>query len=387
MSAAVAAITGMDRGEAELAARWAAAPAGPLRLEDGRVLRIVFPGVAGGGAGPDFRNAILDAGGDLLWGDVEIHLRATGWRQHGHHRDAAYGAVALHVVGRNDTGEASTLHGSGRAIAILVLAGGGEAGFPPPFTPPCVLAVANGARVAPALARLGERRLRMKAARMAPMVVEHGAGGTLAAALLEFLGGPANRAAFSTIGRRLPLAALLERADGAAAGTARALAVTAELKAVAAQLVIQRAGLRPMASPVRRLEAAGALIARLWPEGASGDWPAMLGPEAVPRLLRVAGVGEGQAVELAINAVLAVALAGGVWAEETVMAVFGGLRAPGTYGKLRPLERWLGSGERPFSGARALQGGLLLHADYCTRGKCGRCPISPPHPAGAASCE
>jgi hypothetical protein len=82
------------------------------------------------------------------------------------------------------------------------------------------------------------------------------------------------------------------------------------------------------------------------------------------------------AVELAVNAVLPVLAAGGGTTEAE--ALLAHLPSPGTYGRLRSLERWLGGA--PFTGAAALQGGLLLHADYCTRGRCGRCPLSPPVP-------
>jgi len=43
------------------------------------------------------------------------------------------------------------------------------------------------------------------------------------------------------------------------------------------------------------------------------------------------------------------------------------------HGRLRRLGA---GGARVFPGAARLQGGLLLHADYCTRGACGRCPLS-----------
>ena len=52
-------------------------------------------------------------------------------------------------------------------------------------------------------------------------------------------------------------------------------------------------------------------------------------------------------------------------------------RSPGTYGKLKQLETWLSLPDaRPFPGAAQLQGALLLHQDYCTKGMCGRCPLS-----------
>ncbi|MGH2633980.1 MAG: hypothetical protein ACRDG3_11265, partial [Tepidiformaceae bacterium] len=91
------------------------------------------------------------------------------------------------------------------------------------------------------------------------------------------------------------------------------------------------------------------------------------------------------------NAVLPVALAGGCWPEAALEGAWLALAAPGTYGKLRPLAGWLGGGAAsqadaaapagtaasgPFTTAARLQGGLLLHSDYCTRGACGRCPFS-----------
>jgi hypothetical protein len=389
------------RGEARLAALWGSGARGALRLEDGRALRVVFPGVPGGGAGPDFRGAILDAGGDLLRGDVEVHLRASGWRAHGHHRDPAYAGVVLHVVGENDAGAAATLHACGRAIAVLVLRQpGGERAWPPPFTPPCALATATGADPGPALERLGLRRLRMKAARAAPLVEAAGPGQALYAQILETLAGPANRPAFAALSRRLPLAALMERSEskgsrtneherneaGAGGGILapvsprpeppRALRVAAELRGAAAALTLRRAGLRPMASPGRRLDLAGALICRLWREGAEPGWPDVLAPEGDFRALKVASMGAGLLVELWVNAILPVAMASGGWTEEAAVAAWKALPSPGTYGKLRPLEGWLGGrSARPFRSAARLQGGLLLHAESCTRGMCGRCPM------------
>lgn len=361
--------------EAELAARWGAGLPGALRLEDGRILQVIFPGVPGGGAGPDFTGAILDAGGDLLRGDVEVHLLASGWRAHGHTHDAAYGRVALHLVGANDSGQALTAHQSGRLIPILVAPPPmhGAAAFPPPFTPPCTLRAARGELPGPALERLGLRRLRIKAARAGPLVAAHGPGQALYQLLLETLAGPSNRDAFASLARTLPLAVLLEEAAGSTG--ARALAITAHLKGRCAGIALRRAGLRPMASPGRRLDAAGHLFARLWPEGALPGWPPSL-PAELPKQLMVPGVGRSLALECAVNAVLPVALASRLLPLPSVEELLLALPSPGTYGKLRPLEGWLTGSTKPFPGAARLQGGLLLHADYCTKGQCGRCPLS-----------
>ena len=362
--------------ESLVAARWAEGFRGALRLEDGRALKVIFPGVPGGGSGPDFTGAILELSDDLLRGDVEIHLLASGWRTHGHHRDPAYAGVVLHAVAVNDTGALATLHSTGRAIPVLVLpAEAGEAAFPPPFTPPCALAAAQGHEPAEALERLGLRRLRIKAARAAPLAASAGAAQALYALSLEILGGPPNRAPFASLARRLPLAALLERSERP--HIPRQLLIAAELRGAAATLAVRRAGLRPMASPARRLEVAAAVIERWWPEGAARAWPAvLLAGVGLPSPLPP-GLGHSLAIELWVNAVLPVALASGAWPAAACEAAFLALPSPGTYGKLKPLDRWLGAhGERPFRSAARLQGGLLLHADYCTKGMCGRCPLS-----------
>lgn len=374
MTAAARAGAPAPASEAALAGRWAAGLAGPLRLEDGRVLRVVFPGVPGPGPGPDFRGAILDAGGDLLRGDVEIHLRASGWRVHGHEKDPAYAGVVLHAVAANDLTAPLTHHQSGRLIPVLVFPAQ-PPGFPPPFTPPCALACRSGYLPGAALDRLGLRRLRIKAARTAPAVAAFGPGQALYGLLLETFGGNANRDAFAALARAVPLAHLLEAVAGA---QSRPLAFTVCLEGGAPEFGLIRAGLRPMASPARRLEAAGALLAKLWPEGAAPGFPLTLGVEATPRSLQVPGVGRALALECLVNAVLPVALASGSWPEAGCEALLVRLASPGTYGRLRRLEGWLAAGSsRPFTSAARLQGGLLLHADYCSRGMCGRCPVSP----------
>lgn len=361
--------------EADLAAAWAAAPRGPLRLADGRALRVIFPGVPAGGSGPDFQGAILDAGGDILRGDVELHLLASGWRAHGHHTDPAYAAVCLHVVAANDTGSTSTLHASGRAVPVLVLPpfAGGPA-FPPPFTPPCAIAAARGLEPGPALERLARRRLRMKAARAALVVESAGPAQALYSLVLEQLGGSANREPFAAIARRLPLAALRERAAESEAPLGLALA--AELKGAARSLVLRRAGLRPMAEPGKRLEAAAALIQLWWPALSAPAWPERLSQDADLLRPRPPGIGRATMIELAVNAILPVAVAACRWSECEALASLCALPSPGTYGRLTSLERWVGRESRSFATAAQLQGALLLHNDYCTKGQCGRCPLS-----------
>jgi len=70
-----------------------------LVTEDGRRFRVVYPGRQSGGGGPDFVDSLLETeSGDLLAGDVELHLDAPDWECHGHHADPNYNGVILHVV-------------------------------------------------------------------------------------------------------------------------------------------------------------------------------------------------------------------------------------------------------------------------------------------------
>lgn len=87
-----------------------------LQLTDGRPVEVLRPGRLNLDSGPDFFNALLAFEGRKVAGDVEIHVRASDWARHGHHRDPAYETVALHVVGQADS-SAFTL--SGRLLPVL----------------------------------------------------------------------------------------------------------------------------------------------------------------------------------------------------------------------------------------------------------------------------
>ncbi len=70
-----------------------------LQTADGRSVRILHPGFVSVEGGPDFRGAVIQIGDDApCSGDVEIDLRAAGWRAHGHDRNPEFKNVLLHVV-------------------------------------------------------------------------------------------------------------------------------------------------------------------------------------------------------------------------------------------------------------------------------------------------
>lgn len=70
-----------------------------LKTVDGRPVWVLHPGFWNRESGPDFRDAVLRIGdASPVSGDVEIDLRVSDWRGHGHHANAAFGKVVLHVV-------------------------------------------------------------------------------------------------------------------------------------------------------------------------------------------------------------------------------------------------------------------------------------------------
>jgi hypothetical protein len=72
---------------------------GELKTADGKIVRIFHPGFASLEGGPDFCNAVLQVGNESpRSGDVEIDLRTSGWRAHGHDKNKNFQNVLLHVV-------------------------------------------------------------------------------------------------------------------------------------------------------------------------------------------------------------------------------------------------------------------------------------------------
>ncbi len=70
-----------------------------LQTRDGRRVQILHPGFRSVEGGPDFRGAVIQFEGEgPRSGDIEVDLHASGWRAHGHDRNAAFKDVILHVV-------------------------------------------------------------------------------------------------------------------------------------------------------------------------------------------------------------------------------------------------------------------------------------------------
>lgn len=73
-----------------------------LQTLSGDKITVLRPGYRNTNAGPDFFEARIKIGGMLWIGNVELHVRTSGWNQHGHSFDKNYDSVILHVVWEND---------------------------------------------------------------------------------------------------------------------------------------------------------------------------------------------------------------------------------------------------------------------------------------------
>lgn len=434
--------------ERDLAHLWEAGTIPPRALvtTDGTPLQVVYRGRPNTGAGPDFRDAVLAfPDGRLLRGDVELHLRASDFRRHGHDRDRAYDNVILHLVYRADGGDSTPLR-SGRLVPVVALerwlsarASELQAMIEQPalWREPCQDAVERMGldQVERTLARLGERRLRIRAAALSARAP----GAALYERLLRTLGQGPQRAAWIELARRVPVA-LLERVVAAEAASApravEALLLGAAglldddrgpaeggaperyradlrglwrtLGAPLGQRIAVAGPRRPANHPARRLaglarllgNGVDALLGRLQaalsgetsPDRrllgvltveADGLWRERMLPWGPPaRTAAPALIGSGKALELALNAALPVLLSmaerdGTPVLADAVLRAYHALPSPPAYGRTAHLYRALAAGGTGLMlRADESQAALHLYTYYCTRGGCGRCPLS-----------
>ena len=74
-----------------------------LKTTTGQQVEVIDTGLANTDAGPGFFNAKLKLDGALWIGNIEIHERSSDWFKHGHHADAGYNSVILHIASEIDT--------------------------------------------------------------------------------------------------------------------------------------------------------------------------------------------------------------------------------------------------------------------------------------------
>ncbi len=414
-------------------------PADALVTLAGARVDVLHPGLRGRGAGPDFRHArVRMADGLVRIGDVELHVRATDFRAHGHHHDERYDHVVLHVVFEDDIG-ADTLLSSGRRVPVVALAPWARRQAqdisswllrPERWQRPCHDAVqrigVDGVRAT--LESLGQQRFEARVAALAARLETEPGAGVLYEALLAAVSlggayGPGEGLLHALPWSRLePAIAHGVEADALLLGSAgwlasqqgtpaadpyeRGLEAAWQAAGGASYVAPPGSSQRPANHPARRLAGLACLLRRHrgmladvgvladalslrsgplireWTVPANEYWQSHVAPgRPVPRAPG-ALIGRGRAIELLVNAVLpwaaAVAYrAGDLQLARLAHSQFGALPAPARYGRLAFLEQHLSNeGTRLKLSARRQQGLLALYKQECTKGGCGSCPFS-----------
>ncbi len=369
-------------------------PASALVTRQGAPVRALHRGRRGRGPGPDFRGAVIAGPSGLtLRGDVELHVRASEFRAHGHHRDPAYDSVVLHVVFEDDVGADTTLR-CGRAVPVIALAPwvarrAGEIqrwlARPALWLEPCHDAPERlgPEGLASALDALGDARFERRAAELREAAGRDGPEQALYAAYLEGLAYGGDRDAMRALAQRLPWREALRLSGGNRAALATLFLRSA--RSLRGPGAPPPRG-RPHNDPARRLEGLAVLLARSGgPARLAASAAEASGPQgAIAAFIARAGdgpalIGRSRAIELLVNAALPfLAGAGEGRLADAARSLYRRLPRPGRYGALAFLEAQLRRPGGPAVTARRQQGLLALHREWCAAGGCGRCPLSPP---------
>jgi hypothetical protein len=408
--------------EADLSLVWEGQrfPPEALCTPDGRAVEVINPGRRGGAAGPDFLDAVVLVDGVERRGDIELHVRASAFRAHGHAGDAAYSRLALHVVYRADDGAQTALCGGGSApvaaFAPWLERRGAELqswlAAPSMWQEPCRGACGSLGETAvrDALADAGRRRFKARVRSMVEQARLLGAEEALWRALLDVLGVGGDRDGFRRLALAFPASLAAEVKDlGAAlayvAGLDGAAPAAAGLPAPLRPALL--ASGRPANHPRRRLAGLASLYERAKRRlGNAARQDAGCKPEGEPSAGRagvlaatalatvaagsardaLAGwqvkaadgsalIGAERAKELLVNAVLPLAASQGL--EPEALAMLQVLPASPAYGKTGFLEANLRPAKGRIARTALEQQGLLgLIAEWCSQGGCGRCPLS-----------
>jgi len=314
-----------------------------LRTESGEKLRVLSPGWWNLEKGPDFLKAAVRLGrGETVRGDVEVHVYASDWARHGHHKDAAYDSVILHAALWNDTDEPCVTNSHGADVPTIALAAFvagqldelAESVDPAEYPElaetgggPCCQKLAALTQPDQWLARFldhaGDERILRKVSRFENRLAGRSLDDVLYEGLAEVLGAKQNKTQLLQLARLAPYAELAAAASAAPEGSiVRAHAAlfslsgllpaegdagvdeesaryVSTLRAAWQALRQQRAATamsrdqwcfsstRPVNFPPRRIAALGAAVALSAPRGLLHTFLDMLGGEGVDRAARL----------------------------------------------------------------------------------------------------
>lgn len=184
---------------------------------DGRAVDILEKGERNYDAGPDFLNALLRIDSELQRGDVEIHPIAGDWYAHGHHRDARYNNVILHVVTLDCPKAFRTIRANGTLVPTLNLDEfleksaeelEIETDIQTTSEMHCTLSRQDQESIRVIVEKSGEQRFRIKSSRFSERRVSESWDQLLYQAFLESLGYSKNQIPFRQLAASLPVETL-----------------------------------------------------------------------------------------------------------------------------------------------------------------------------------
>ena len=397
-----------------------------LVTEEGEPVRIVYPGRRNGDRGADFRDAVVAIGGGVVRGDIEVHVRSSGWRAHRHHCDPAYNRVVLHVVYRHDTTGDITLQ-NGRKVPTLALERFTDGGAAVPCAAH-VLPCRNASRrrdarfIGGVLDEAGEHRFLDRAEAFRGEIARRGASQALYRGIMGALGYSKNKSPMLELAERMPLRRL-EAEVPAGMPDEEALAhYRAKFLCTAGLIGSPHAGeypaasrervwagcrkkarmsaddwrffkVRPANSPVRRIEAMCRLLLRFRRRGLLAGLTGVLegahiedGWRHIEQALLVDGdcypslLGRGRAAIIAVNVLLPFAAARGRAESrpgliDKAAEIYRRYPPLGENSLQRHMSRQLGINRDIVSDARRQQGLLHIYKTMCSQGGCGDCPL------------
>jgi len=195
-----------------------------LTTEEGEPIRIIYPGRINDDQGADLLDAVIATSHGLIKGDIEVHVKSSGWRAHHHHQDQTYNRVILHVVMWRDTEVATNLQ-NGEKVSILALhkyikspssQWPNLAYSPATLNMPCHQAVEHlpTSIIAQFLDSAGEERFLAKAAKFQADLAQMEVSQSLYQGIMSALGYSKNKLPFLELARRLPLQILESLTQG-----------------------------------------------------------------------------------------------------------------------------------------------------------------------------
>ena len=187
-----------------------------LATEEGGKVRIVYPGRPNDDRGADWRDAVIDDGGRIRRGDIEIHVNSSSWWGHRHHQDPLYNRVVLHVVYRHDAPGAAVLQNGGKVPTLALEKHIHRDPRLSSRSVPCGTGVSgkDTAFIGGIIDNAGDRRFAGRVADFRAASRRMGAGQSLYQGIMGALGYTKNKIPMIELARRMPLDRLTASLSG-----------------------------------------------------------------------------------------------------------------------------------------------------------------------------